>query len=98
MFSFGVTRAERGQRTLVTVDSIFASLACLTAGPVETFVTLTQSGPVRPIQTHSVAEAGLTFGTRTRLTVLPEEPLTTPGHLQTEQTFPLNCVPVCSVR
>lgn len=88
---------ERGERTLITVDSIFAALACLTGGAVETFVTLTHSGPIRPIQTHSVTEAGLTFGPGTWLTVLPEKPSTTPPHLKTEQTFTFHYLSLCSV-
>ena len=79
--------------TLVTVDSIFPAVAGLTACPVEASVTLTDPGPVRPVWTGSITEAGSTLWTGTGFTVLPEKPSTASLHLRAEQTFksPLHC-------
>lgn len=70
--------------TLVTVDSILPALAGFTGCPIETFVALTDSGAIRPVQTGSVTEAGLTLRSWTRLTVLSEKPSTTLRQLETE--------------
>lgn len=72
-----------GAATLIAVDSVLPALAGLTGRPIETFVTLTQSGPLRPVHTESVSEAGLTSRSGTRLAVLPEEAFAAPGHLKT---------------
>lgn len=73
------------------MDSIFPALTSFTGGPTEIFITLTNSGPVCPVQTVSVTEAGLTLQPGTRLTVLPEKPSTTPPQLETEENLTLSC-------
>lgn len=83
-----VTDGE-GRPTLITVDSVSAALTRFTSRPIETFVTLTHSCPVGPIQTHSVTKAGLIFGPWTWLAVFPKEPSTAPRHLSTQHTLPL---------
>lgn len=93
-----LARGQRGEPTLVTVDSKLAVLARLTGGSVETFVAPTNSGSVGSVHADSVPEAGPTAGSRTGLTVLPEEARAAPGNLRTEASAPgLVLGPGCSV-
>lgn len=73
-----------GAATLIAVDSVLPALAGFAGRPAEAFVTLTRSGPLRPVHAESVSEAGLTPRPGTRLAVLPEEASATPRHLKTD--------------
>lgn len=73
--------------TLITVNSIFPSLASLTCGAIKTLVTLTDACAIDPIYTHTVTKTGLTFWPRTLLAVNTIITCTTLSFLQTETNW-----------
>lgn len=73
--------------TLITVKSIFLSLASLACGAIKTLVTLTDACAIDPIYTHTIAKTGLTFWPRTLLAVNTIITCTTLSFLQTETNW-----------